>query len=96
MRNEREYPRHALAGLVDTDPEADAVQRALFRHAGPEGRAHAAVSLSDALVRLVKDALGRAHSDATAQELDIAFVERCYGRELARAVRAHLAGRQVP
>lgn len=76
---------------ADTDPEAEAVQLELLRRAGPTRRAQMALSLSAQVISLARAAYRRQMPDASETEIGLRFVELNYGRELAEAVRRHLA-----
>jgi hypothetical protein len=78
---------------IDTSPAAHRVQMELLRKASPAKRASLARSLSRFTMQLSRSALRRARPDATEREIDLAFVELCYGRDLAERVRAYLAPR---
>ena len=89
-----DYPVHPLTGPDDTDEDAAAMQRDLFRRAGPAGRLRAAASLSDAIANLARAAVRREMPDASDDDVNLAFLARCHGPELADTVRAHLASRR--
>ena len=77
----------------DTDPRAAAVQLELLRRAGVEGRAALAGRLSDAVIELSRRALREQFPPGTTElELKLRWVELHYGADLARRVRAYLAG----
>ncbi|MCK6479194.1 MAG: hypothetical protein HUU06_05620 [Planctomycetaceae bacterium] len=78
---------------TDTSPEAAAVQERLFREMGPAGRMRAALDLSEAVIEEVRRSLERLHPGATRREIDLAFIETCYGADLAREVADHLRDR---
>jgi hypothetical protein len=80
---------------ADTDPEAEAVQLELLRRAGPTRRAQMALSLSAQVIGLAKQAYRRQMPGASETEIGLRFVELNYGRELAEAVRRHLAEREA-
>jgi hypothetical protein len=80
--------------LSDTDPEAARVHLDLLRRAPPERRLGLAFSLSRTVMSLTRGGLQRARPDATSQELDIEFVARLYGPQLAAEVRSDLAVRR--
>jgi hypothetical protein len=84
-------PNVVRARSDDTDADAERVQIALLRGAGRARRAQMALSLSATTIALARRAIGRRHPDASAQEVGLRFVERHYGADLARAVRARLA-----
>ncbi len=88
-----DYDTDPVTGLLDTDEEAAAVQRELFRRAGTTGRLRAAASLSDAIAGLARQAIRRATPTATDDDVALALLARCHGTQLADAVRAHLESR---
>ena len=79
--------------LSDTDAEAALVHLELLRRAPPERRLRLAFSLSRTVMSLTRGGLQRARPDATSQEVDIEFVARLYGPQLAADVRSDLAAR---
>jgi hypothetical protein len=78
---------------LDTSPEAHRVQLDLLRKATPAKRASLARSLSRFTMRLSRSALRRARPEASERDIDLAFVELCYGRDLAERLRTYLAAR---
>jgi hypothetical protein len=81
---------HPVTGQQDTDDAAAAVQRELFRRAGPTGRIRAAASLSDAVVRLARQSMRTAMPAASDLDIALALLAKLHGAALAGAVRAHL------
>ena len=75
------------AGMNDTHPDAERVQIELLRKAGPEHRMAMACSLTDYVVQLAKQAIARAHPQASQREHDLLFIEVHYGRHVANLVR---------
>lgn len=78
---------------ADTDTEAERVQLELLRAVSPARRLELAFSLSAALITLSRARLQREHPEETDEQIGVRFVALAYGREMAEAVRAHLAGR---
>jgi hypothetical protein len=78
----------------DTDPEAERVQIALLRKAGPARRAQMALSLSEDLIGLARLAIRRACPELTEEDVGVRLVERQHGRELAERLRQHLDSRR--
>jgi len=79
--------------LSDTRPEAAAVQMELLRRASPGRRISLALSLSDSVRALSRQAIRRVHPGLSEREVGLRFVALSYGEELERAVRAELARR---
>jgi hypothetical protein len=67
----------------------------MLRRATPGRRLELAFSMSRSVMALTRDALARQSPQASDEEIGLQFVARCYGQELADAVRAALA-RQDP
>ena len=88
-------PPRFQARSADTDPEAEAVQLEPLRRAGPTRRAQMALELSALVISLAKAAYRRQMPGASETEIGLRFVELNYGRELAEAVRRHLAEREA-
>ena len=80
---------------IDTSAEADRVQFELLRRATPARRATLARSLSTTTMQLTRRALRKQRPEATEPEIDLAFVELCYGRELAERLRPLVIGRSA-
>lgn len=78
---------------VDTTPEAEAIQIALFRAAGPLRRSSLACSLSGTAIELSRRAIRRSHPAASELEIGLLFITFTYGAELAKRVRADLERR---
>ncbi len=78
-------------GLSDTDAQTAAVHLDLLRAATPERRLALALSLSQSVIRLTRDAIARRSPGASDTEVGLQFVARCYGAALADEVRAALA-----
>jgi len=79
---------------ADTDLEADDVQMALLREAGPTRRARMALSLSAQVIGLAHQAIRRTLAEPTDEEVGVRFVELHYGLDLARELRRFLASRR--
>jgi hypothetical protein len=80
-------------GLSDTHPRAARVQLSLLRQASPGRRFALVRSLTRTAVRLSVRALQRANPQLTEREIDLLFVARHYGPDLASRVEAHLTQR---
>jgi hypothetical protein len=81
-------------GVSDTDPVTAAVHLELLRAATPARRLALAFSLSRSVIALTRDSIARRLPGASRDEIGVAFVERCYGTELAEGVREALATRR--
>lgn len=79
----------------DTTPEAEQVLLDLFRNATVADRIARVCSLTATVVGLSRRAIARAHPEFSPAEVDIAFVELHYGKELAGAVRQYLEVRNA-
>ena len=79
---------------ADTDAEAEDVQMALLREAGPARRARMALSLSPQVIGLAHQAIRRGLPQATEEDVGLRFVELHYGPDLAADVRRLLASRR--
>lgn len=90
----RGYNDRVPRPFSDTTPEAERVQLDLLRAASPARRGEIALSLSRTVLALARGCLERQDPSAPPGEIDLRFVEALYGRPLADAVRAHLAGRR--
>ena len=76
-----------MNAMNDTHPEAERVQIDLLRKAGPEHRLAMACDLTDFVIKLAKDAITRAHPNATQRERELLFIEVHYGPVVADVVR---------
>jgi hypothetical protein len=83
-----------LARSADTDPEAERVQIDLLRRAGPTRRVQMALTLSAQVIGLARLALRRASPGSTDAEIDLEFVARYYGPDLADDLRRYLQARR--
>lgn len=79
--------------FTDTDPAAECLQVALLRAAGTTRRLAVALSLTDTVQALARSAIARTLGVADQTEVRLRFVELHYGRDLAEAIRRHLARR---
>ena len=83
-----ELPVHEKrGGLSDTPPEIQDLQIALLRKAGVAERISRAFMLSEAMISLSRQGLKRRHPKLSPDELDLLFIEYCYGTSLAQRVR---------
>jgi len=73
---------------------ADRAQIELFREAGAARRVKLARSLSASVIKLARDAIRRRHPEYSKREVDLAFVELHYGRDLADRLRRDLERRR--
>lgn len=78
---------------IDTSPEAEEVQLDLIRHMPPSERALKAIRMTTRLMRECKAAIARNNPRLTQREIEIAFIELNYGKELAAAVANYQAER---
>ena len=76
--------------LSDTHPDAERVQIELLRRKTPAERLAMARRLSELVVRMSREAIARGHPDWTPRQVNLAWMEISYGRELADEVREHL------
>ena len=82
------YPvRKKRVGLSDTPQEIQDLQIALLRKAGVAARVSRAFMLSEAMISLSRQGLKRRHPKLSPKELDLLFIEYCYGTSLAQRVR---------
>ena len=79
--------------LSDTHPDAERVQIELLRRKTPAERLAMARRLSDLVVRMSRQAIARRHPNWTPQQVNLAWMEMSYGRELAGQVRDRLDAR---
>lgn len=75
---------------ADTSVEAEKVQIDLLRKASPEKRLSLMCSLSETVRFLSKQAIQQKHPEWDQREVNIAFVEYHYGKELAENLRRYL------
>ena len=76
--------------LTDTHPKAEEFQISLLRRASVAERLSLTLSLSRTVIQLSRRAIARANPGLSEQELDIAFVEYHYGKDLAERLRNYL------
>lgn len=76
--------------LSDTHPDAERVQIELLGRKTPAERLAMARRLSELVVRMSREAIARRHPDWTPRQVNLAWMEISYGRELADEVREHL------
>jgi len=86
-------PRIVSAWPADTTADAERVQIGLLRAASVPRRLHLALSLTATVIGAARRALERTHSDLSARELDLLFVNVHYDPDLAAALRADLERR---
>lgn len=79
-----------MATPNDTHPDAERVQVRLFRRATVSQRLRPVRQTSAAVIRMSKAAIARAHPEWSARQVDVAFVELHYGRDLAIRVAERL------
>lgn len=79
--------------LDDTHPEVARRQIEMLRAAGFTRRAAIAIALSREVAAMSRRALRMARPDSSEREIDLAFVELHYGRDLAARLRRHLESR---
>ena len=80
---------------VDTHPDAEQVQISLLRQASAAERIARACSLSETVIQLSRRAIRRANPKLNEQELNLLFVEYCYGKELSDCVRRYINRKPV-
>lgn len=68
---------------IDTNPEIEKVQIALFRQATTVERLKRVWSLSETVIKLSRRAIARANPDLSQSELDLIFIETHYGKNTA-------------
>jgi hypothetical protein len=78
----------------DTTQDAERVQTDLLRAVPVARRLEIALSLSAAAIGLARRSLTRARPAASAQDIDLWFVELHYGREAADGLRLDLRRRE--
>ncbi len=76
--------------LSDTHPEAERVQLDLIRKMTVAERLARAAEWTRMVVNLSRQGLARANPDLDKRELDLLWVERQYGRDLAVRLRGYL------
>jgi hypothetical protein len=71
---------------ADTSSDAEDVLLELTRRTAPTDRVMKSLRMSSRLIRECKAAISRNNPGLTQREIDIAFIEYNYGKELATAV----------
>ncbi len=79
----------------DTTADVEAVQVGLLRAASVGRRLRLACGLTDVVRRAARRAIGQAHPEFSARDVDVRFVELHYGTDIAAGLRADLARRDV-
>jgi hypothetical protein len=79
--------------LTDTDQDTEQYHLGLLSRSSPGRRLGLALSLSATVAGLSRQGIARAHPGSTPEEVNLRFVERSYGSELAQGVRALLRRR---
>lgn len=79
----------------DTSIHAERVQIRLLREAGLTRRLEMALALTTMAVELSRAALRKRHPTLSEREVELRFVELCYGQELAQRLRSHLERRDA-
>jgi hypothetical protein len=80
--------------LSDTHPEAEKVQIELIRRMSVAERLARMRDWTRTLVHLSRQGLAKANPGLDQRELDLLWVERQYGRDLAVRLRAYLEARR--
>ena len=73
----------------DTAPQAERVQIELIRESGVSERISRVRSLSQTVMFLSRRAIQRANPSLSEREVDLAFVELHYGKDLAERLRLY-------
>jgi hypothetical protein len=76
--------------LSDTHPDAEKVQIELLRRATPEQRLRIAINLTATVVNLSRRTIATLNPELSPEELNLKWVELCYGKELASRLRSYL------
>jgi hypothetical protein len=77
----------------DTDADSERVQVELMRRAPLARRSALALSLSQSMIGLSRNAIRRSMPDASDEDVAVRFVELHYGVELASGLRRYLQAR---
>ncbi|MEW5900332.1 MAG: hypothetical protein AB1715_02590 [Acidobacteriota bacterium] len=85
--------REKRGGLSDTPQKIQDLQIALLRKASVADRISRAFMLSEAMISLSRQGLKRRHPELSPEELDLLFIEYCYGTSLAQRIRIQRAGK---
>jgi hypothetical protein len=75
---------------LDTTPQAEKVQIELIRKSSVSRRISRVRSLSQTVIFLSRRAIQRANPSFSEREVDLAFVEHHYGKDLAERLRLYL------
>jgi len=86
--------REKRGGLSDTPQKIQDLQIALLRKASVAERISRAFLLSEAMISLSRQGLKRRHPELSPDELDVLFIEHCYGPDLAKKFQVHLKERR--
>jgi hypothetical protein len=79
--------------LSDTSAEAEKVQIELLREAGFTGRFARMQFLTAAAINLSRGAIAEASPALSTEELNLKWLELCYGKELVAGLRASTESR---
>jgi hypothetical protein len=79
---------------LDTDPQAEHVQIELIRRLSVAQRISLVRSLSRTTMFLSRRAIQRANPSMSEREVDLAFVELHYGKELAGRLRSYIENKR--
>jgi hypothetical protein len=79
--------REGAAGKSDTPPKVKDLQLSLLRNAGIPKRLMLTLVLSEAAISFSRQGLKRRHPGLTPDELDLLFIDHCYGASLAKRCR---------
>ncbi len=82
--------RHPRTGLSDTALEAERVHVDLLRQAGVTRRAELASSMTESTLARCMRGIQQANPGMSDIDVKLRFVEICYGKDLARRVKAYL------
>lgn len=74
-------------GRFDTPPKVQELQLSLLRKAGIPKRLMLTLLLSEAAISFSRQGLKRRHPGLTPDELDLLFIDHCYGASLAKRCR---------
>ena len=79
----------------DTAPQAERVQIELIRQSSVARRISIVRSLSQTVMYLSRRAIQRANPSLSEREVDLAFVELHYGKDLAERLRSYMERKQL-
>lgn len=80
---------------LDTDPQAEKVQVELIRRLSVAQRISMVRSLSQTTRFLSRRAIQRANPLMSEREVDLAFVELHYGKDLAKRLRSYIENKRL-